>query len=221
MLSEVFYSECLFCKQKISFTDLICEVCFNNFERITFSCHKCGYPLESDYIICRNCFQARFYEKIMVSYWYNYEMRTLLKYYKFHYGFKNLKIFERLLSGLCIEDNYHIVTPVPVYISRRLVRLIQPAYYLSKIISKKFGIPYKTLLKRVRFTEYQWKLKRNLRIKNIKGAFECMDDVKGLKILLVDDIITTGATINECARILKKSGAKRVDIFCLSKGMFL
>ncbi|MGA1847378.1 ComF family protein [Deferribacter abyssi] len=148
-------------------------------------------------------------------------MRSLLKYYKFHFGFKKLTIFDRLLTGLTLSDNYHVVTPVPVYILRRFVRLVQPAYYLSKLISKKFSIRYKTILKRVRMTEYQWKLRKNLRIKNIKGAFECIGYVNNLKILLVDDIITTGSTINECAKILKKSGAKKVDVFCLSKGMFL
>ena len=72
-------------------------------------------------------------------------------------------------------------------------------------------------LKRTRKTEYQYKLKSYMRHKNVKNAFSCIKDISGLKILLVDDIITTGATVSECCKVLRKSGASVIDVYSLSK----
>nr|WP_278252130.1 phosphoribosyltransferase family protein [Deferrivibrio essentukiensis] len=57
-------------------------------------------------------------------------------------------------------------------------------------------------------------------MKNVKNSIRCKVDTLGLNILLVDDIITTGATVNECARALKEGGAKNIDCFILAKGHF-
>ena len=93
-----------------------------------------------------------------------------------------------------------------------------PAEDMARHIALETGTQYKKLLKRIRRTEYQFRLRKNQRATNVKGAFMCQFDVRGLKILLVDDIITTGSTVKECSGILKKAGASVVDVFALSGG---
>ena len=83
---------------------------------------------------------------------------------------------------------------------------------LAKSVSKTSGIPIMPALKLIRDKVPQHTLSRAERIENIKGAFGYTDkcDVKGKTVIVVDDIMTTGATFNECARMLKRAGAKRV-----------
>ncbi|BAI81347.1 conserved hypothetical protein [Deferribacter desulfuricans SSM1] len=218
MLNEIFYAECLVCGCQINFRDILCNRCFNSFEQIVFRCNSCGYPLEVESKFCKNCLSQKYYEQMYIVYWYNSVMRNFMKYVKFHYGLKYKSVFEFLLSNVDIPGDYDYITPVPAHFTRKFRRIIQPAYLISKILSKKYGIKYKLLLKRVKNTKYQWRCKKHERIKNISGAFKAKANLKGLKILLVDDIMTTGATINECSKVLLKNGAKKVDVFCLTKG---
>lgn len=83
---------------------------------------------------------------------------------------------------------------------------------LAENVAKRADLPLVSALKQVRDKRPQHTLFQKERIENIKGAFACTDkcDVKGKTILLVDDIFTTGATFNECARVLKRAGAKAV-----------
>jgi ComF family protein len=93
------------------------------------------------------------------------------------------------------------------------MRYIQPVNEMQKALLKR--ICFENLLKRTRYTAYQSKLSKAERAKNIKGVFETRANLKGKKILLVDDILTTGSTLREAAKTLKKAGADRVDIYTL------
>jgi len=75
------------------------------------------------------------------------------------------------------------------------------------------------MLKRTRLTRSQTKLSRNKRLENVRGAFALSDptSVKGESILLIDDVYTTGATVNECARVLMAGGAARVDVLTVAR----
>jgi ComF family protein len=102
---------------------------------------------------------------------------------------------------------------------RKLKRFFHPTDIIAKELSEKYAIKFKKTLKRIRNTDFQWKMSKQNRFKNVKGAFLSICDVSGLKILLVDDIMTTGATINECALVLKNNGAEKVDCFVFSRGL--
>ncbi len=88
---------------------------------------------------------------------------------------------------------------------------------MAKAISKQTGIPCIALLKRKGFSVAQKKLKSNLRSKNVVGKFECTENVKGKRVLLIDDVVTTGSTVGECAKMLKENGAKAVYVWSLAQ----
>jgi len=115
------------------------------------------------------------------------------------------------LSGLPGVKNF-VVVPVPLYLSRKNRRGFNQSELLARNISSRFNLPGGDALVRVRDTKSQISLPRDKRLKNLEGAFSCQDQdlVKNRKILLIDDVTTTGATLNECARALKDSGAKEV-----------
>lgn len=121
-----------------------------------------------------------------------------------------------------IDDNW-LVIPVPLHKRRLRWRGFNQTELLAEIICQEFKLVLENnILIRKKYTVPQAKLKRIKRLKNIQKAFDInkkyQDKITNTKILLVDDISTTGATLNECAKILKKYGAKEVWGIVLSRG---
>ena len=114
------------------------------------------------------------------------------------------------------------LVPVPLHWSRLLARRFNQAAELSRFIAARSGVPNEPLLlKRVRRTAHQVGLTRAQRLDNVAGAFRVAPDkrggVKGKKLVLVDDVLTTGATISACARVLRRAGAARVDVLTAAR----
>ncbi|NMC51288.1 ComF family protein [Candidatus Kuenenbacteria bacterium] len=116
-----------------------------------------------------------------------------------------------------------ILAPIPLHRRRLNWRGFNQAELLAERIGREFGWPIMPLLmRRNKYTKPQAKLKKEEREKNLQGVFGMSDELeKGLKdktVLLIDDIITTGTTMNECAKILKEAGAKEVWGAALARG---
>ena len=119
-------------------------------------------------------------------------------------------------------DEIDLLVSVPLHVKRLRERGFNQAYLLIRSWAKKDGITLDGLtLCRSRRTEPQTTLSRPERRKNIKGAFSLQhsEKIRGRKILLVDDVYTTGATVNECARVLMKAGAEFVDVLTLARAV--
>ena len=116
--------------------------------------------------------------------------------------------------------DYSLIIPVPLHIKKLRERGFNQSLILADAIGKKWQIPVNfSLLKRHKFTLTQTGLNKKEREQNIKGAFEVSDKEKiaGRNIILIDDVYTTGATINECAKILIKAGAQKVAVLTLAR----
>jgi len=116
-------------------------------------------------------------------------------------------------------DLFDVLIPVPLHKDRLTERAYDQALLLVRELSRRTGIPYrKRVLQKKRPTVPQVKLSGAEREKRVRGTFHLLDKeaVVEKSILLVDDVYTTGATVNECARILLAGGAKRVDILTLA-----
>lgn len=226
LLNEVFYSECALCLKPCGFFEYICPECFKSgVKKVEYLCESCGYPLEVTTAFCRNCSENKNYNKLFIPCWYTGIVRKAVKGLKFNFGLSERSlirnvVFNYLQVNQKLMGNYDIVTCVPSNFSRRFTRFIMLPEFISQCISQFTGIRYNKLLKKNKTTKYQYKLSKKERIKNVKGAFLCKRDVLGLKILLVDDIMTTGSTLNECSAALIKKGAESVDCFALAKGHF-
>lgn len=112
-----------------------------------------------------------------------------------------------------------LLIPVPLHPKRLRERGFNQALLLVKELSRRTGIPYqKGLLQKKRPTVPQIDLSGTEREKGVKGSFHIQrkEEVEGKKILLVDDVFTTGATVNECSKVLLSAGAKRVDVLTIA-----
>jgi len=122
---------------------------------------------------------------------------------------------EVLQNIINASDNKMWITCVPLHKRRQNTRGYNQSALLAKDLAEEFGIPLKSsLLLRKRNTKPQFELKKKERVKNIIGAFELNSrfavKIKGKTIFLVDDVLTSGATLRECGKVLKKAGAKKV-----------
>lgn len=124
------------------------------------------------------------------------------------------------LPGIRIKELDAIV-PVPLHKQRLRQRGFNQAEMLGRVISRYFGLPVKTALERSRDTTAQFDLPRPERFQNISGAFKVNDSqaVYNRRLLLLDDIYTTGATITECVKTLNTAGARRVEVLTLSRAV--
>jgi ComF family protein len=128
------------------------------------------------------------------------------------------------MAGFSFPDidftDYSLIIPVPLHIKRLRERGFNQSLVLARAVEHKRQIPVNfSVLKRHKFTLTQTGSNRNERKENIKGAFEVTDKKKidGKNIILIDDVYTTGATINECAKTLIKAGAQKVAVLTLAR----
>jgi ComF family protein len=127
------------------------------------------------------------------------------------------KVFGRELGGRIagLKEEFHLVIPVPLHKAKHRERTYNQSDYICCGINEITGIPViENCLKRVRYTESQTRLDFSQRAANVKDAFRLnkkyTEGIKGKNIILADDLITTGSTILECARILKSAGCGKL-----------
>lgn len=117
------------------------------------------------------------------------------------------------------SDSINLLIPVPLHSKRLRARGFNQALLLVKELSRRTRIPYaKRLLRKGISTIPQVNLNGKEREKGVRGSFHIQreEDIEGKSILLVDDVYTTGATVNECSKVLLKGGAERVDVLTLA-----
>lgn len=164
-------------------------------------------------------------EKIMFD-WGNvvfeYEIvKPLIEAFKFSKMKPLGKYIAQFMHDFALQQNVYdgieLLVPIPISKERMIERGFNQTAVMAEYISTLSGIKMSEALKRQKNTVAQFKIRNaEKRIKNIKGAFAVTEDVTGKNILLIEDIFTTGATINECALTLKKAGANRVDFLAFS-----
>lgn len=217
IVNLLFPPKCIFCGGILKFNCKIeiCEVCYkkipfyNDKSRVFYS--GLGKKSNYDEIICLCEYSGIIKESIIRYKFFN----------KSHY----YRAFAKLLSGKVKEMTtcqiFDIIISVPLYKQKEHKRGYNQSYLISKVLSKETNIAEGSeLLVRVRNTDAQSLLAKSYRYNNVKDAFKVInaDRIKDKNILLVDDIFTTGSTIDECSRALKNSGARRVVAAVIASG---
>jgi ComF family protein len=122
-------------------------------------------------------------------------------------------------NALPRDQRFDVIVPMPLHWSKRLHRGFNQAELLAKFVSRRTGVPLAGALRRRKGTEAQAGLTRAQRRTNVAGAFEVSkrDKIEGRHVLLIDDVLTTGATASACSAVLKRAGAKRVTVLTLAR----
>jgi ComF family protein len=193
-------------------------------------CPLCGLPVPSgdgEGYLCGPCLEEkRHFEVHRSSGLYEGVLKEAIHHFKYGGVFSLVRVFggfmQPTLQALSQEYPVDVMIPVPLYIRRLRERGFNQALLLVKELNKRFGIPYEgRALKKIKDTPVQIFLKKRERKKNLTGAFQVKDTeaIQGKSVLLVDDVYTTGATVNECSRTLLKAGAERVAVLTVARAL--
>jgi len=218
---------CLACGETVDAPGALCPTCFGGFNFIAAPmCRVCGVPLETnvhDDLMCGGCIKERpDFNQARAVFVYDDASKPIIL--RFKHGDRTdaavhlARWMQR--AGGSLLDSCDVIVPVPLHQWRFLWRTYNQSALLANALSRLSGKP--TLangLVRIRRTPSQGGLGRAERRRNVTGAFRVRspDHVRDKKVLLVDDVYTTGATAEACARALLAAGAAMVDVLILGK----
>ena len=200
----------------------ICIDCYNRLPFIHNHCRVCGGEVYGELDICDDC----------VGNPHKFDKSYCILEYRDDVRSKILALKNTRASHLAIPfsdillDEYNklnwpvdVIIPVPIHTSREKSRGYNQSELLCNALSESTGLVDTSILIREIDTPHQTGLNRENRKKNVHSAFKVLDraKVKGKNILIVDDIYTTGTTLDECTRALKKAGASKVFALCLAR----
>jgi len=204
----------------------ICLPCRGDLPRTGLHCQQCGLPLGSAIdVICGQCVQQQPpYTLTLSPLQYQFPADRLVQAFKFKRQLAAGRILAHLMcehitgQGMAQPDT---LIPVPLHRLRMIKRGFNQAGELASHISRVLDIPMVTdKLRRHRNTRAQSGLNRHQRGRNVRGAFYWHGRIEPAQhIALIDDVMTTGTTVTECARVLKKAGAKRVDVWIATRAV--
>ena len=189
-------------------------------------CEACGFPFEyavQGGSLCARCSVTRpAYDRARAAMAYDDGSRALILSFKHGGRTEGLASFAAQMrrAGRDILSDTDILIPVPLHPTRLVKRRYNQAALLARALAKITAAKFEPdILFRTRRTESQGGFNARARVKNVRGAFsvEKMDRINGRNLVLIDDVLTTGATLEACARTLKKAGAARVDGICLAR----
>ena len=222
-LLSLFYPPlCVVCSAAVDYGQYLCPECEEKAPRIKPPfCEKCSEQFTGAIgasFTCANCaHRCLYFDAAVSSYRSRGIVRTLV--HQFKYG-RQFHLRHPLADwlGETIHDprlrgrRFDILVPVPLHPARERERGFNQAQLLADLLSTRISVPVQPALERIRYTTTQTAFDRAERMENLRDAFRLRKkaNVQDLRVLLIDDILTTGSTLSECARILKKAGAMSV-----------
>ncbi|HYL33979.1 MAG TPA: ComF family protein [Stellaceae bacterium] len=218
---------CLKCGAEIAGDGALCAECWRG---ITFlqppCCARCGLPFEVDLgpeAICGACAgETPAYSRARAALRYDEASRTLVLGFKHGDKLQLAPALGRFMrqAGAELLASCDVIVPVPLHWTRLFARRYNQAAVLAHAVARGSGLPVVAdLLQRRRATPSQGRSGRAERRRNVRGAFVLKKgrSAVGRRVLLIDDVLTTGATVSECARVLLESGATAVDVLTLAR----
>ena len=221
--ASLFYPPtCAACAASVEHSEYLCADCQQRAPRIVAPfCAKCSEPFPgaiTQTFSCANCEHRKLHFDCAVA---AYRSRGLVRkvLHQFKYGKqRHLRHPIAQWLGESLGDprlrgrHFDIIVPVPLHPARERERGFNQAALIAELLANSATVPARPVLERIRYTTTQTAYDRAERMENLHGAFRLRKnrDVRGLHVLLIDDVLTTGSTLSECARVLRAAGAVSV-----------
>lgn len=230
LLDSILPRRCRKCGKILTTEGELCEKCLKELNFIYPPyCSKCGYPLNEEQIkskmLCPSCLKKNRspFRLSRSALHYDDGSKNLILAFKFMDKTENARLLAAMLK-VAGEDIFaagtDFIVPVPLHYTRLVKRRYNQSVLLSRELSRYTGLPVDCFsLVRHKATRPQVEFSGSERIKNVKDAFSVRhpEKIKGKRIVLIDDVMTTGSTLRECALALKKAGAKSVDTLTVAR----
>jgi len=212
--------DCLLCAAA-SEDEILCAACTADLPRLAEPCcPRCALPNATGEI-CGRCLQKPpHFDAALAVYRYDFPLDKLIQSFKYGHRLALGDYFGRQLAPLAATLDADLIVPLPLHDERLRQRGFNQALELSRALARAHRLPIDaTSCRRTRNTPAQAGLAWRERVKNLRHAFACSADLSGARIILVDDVMTTGASLDECARTLKLHGATEVTALVLARAL--
>jgi ComF family protein len=216
----LFPHTCILCHAHTHRAMDLCSACEQSLPFIQHSCHCCGIPIPSDTHICGKCLKRKpIFDKTFALFHYQTPIIQMISQLKFNQQLGVSKILGDLMANhLSPSQKLECIIPVPLHNKRLKERGFNQALEIAKPISKKLQIPINIKsCKRIRNTEHQTAIPAKLRKRNVRNAFQVIKLLRAKHIVILDDVMTTGNTVSELARILRHKGVEKIDVWCCAR----
>ncbi len=222
----IFKQNCLLCEGKIDGlhpnNHAVCRACLNDLPwHQNSACPQCG--LASDGSICGSCLSnPPDFDATQAVFLYDFPIDAMMVRYKYGNMMHLSHLFGQFLrdkTALSLAENQiDLIIPMPMHPTRIKERGFNQAHEIAKVITKhcREKLDFQSA-ERIKLTPPQASLPLKDRVKNIKGAFQVNGNLGGKRIAIVDDVMTTGASLNELAKTLKKAGATHVECWVIAR----
>ena len=211
--------DCLLCGAASH--DILCPDCEADLPRLPDKrCPRCALPTPLGETCGRCLSDPPHFDETHAVFRYGFPVDKLIQSFKYGHRLALGAYFGRCLVDLARGLDADCIAPLPLHPSRLRERGFNQALELARPVAAALGRPLApTLCRRVRDTPAQADLPWKARQTNIHNAFRCDSDLAGQRILLIDDVMTTGASLDECARTLKRQGAASVGLLVLARAL--
>ena len=228
-LNALLPPRCLGCGKVVARTAALCAGCWKGVQFLDPPlCALCGFPLEYDLgpeALCGACVRAPpGFDRARAVMRYDEGSRGLVLGFKYADRTEGAAAYGAWLAraGAELTAEADLIAPVPLHWMRLFARRFNQAALLAQALGRETGLPVvPDLLLRRRHTPSQGRLSQDQRRRNVAGAFAVKGAraprLAGRRVLLVDDVLTTGATAAACARTLRRAGASAVDVLVLAR----
>lgn len=215
---------CVFCGDA-GLNDLdLCPGCFEDLSRNIHCCYRCGLSFEIVNPLpqlCGRCLkETPHFDETHAPFRYDRAMRFLITQLKFQRNYKHARLLGNLLAQhvAAASEAPDCIIPVPLHPNRYRERGFNQSLEIARQIGKQLNIPldYTSCVRR-RDTKHQSELPAKQRRNNMKQAFEVIAPIDYHCVAIVDDVMTTGATVEALAAALKRQGAARVDVWACAR----
>ena len=221
----IFKPNCLLCASPQANKDGLCSPCLNELPlHPSTSCPQCG--LSSSGQLCGSCISSPpDFDATHAVFLYQYPIDKMMQRYKYGNMLNISHTFGQFLTEKIQNvtektplETVDLIIPMPMHPQRLKERGFNQALEIAKVLSKNHleKLDYKSVARQT-LTPPQASLALKERVKNIKGAFKVNADFKGKRVAIVDDVMTTGASLNELAKTLKKAGASHVECWVIAR----
>jgi len=233
LVSNLFPSRCILCSNTVTLPAVqtgveLCEPCHNRLPFNKNNCTHCALPLAAEVTeptLCGRCIKAPpKYDYSHSIFRYEEEIISLVHQLKFSEKITYARSLGQLLSSAYEVDYFlknekpECLLPVPLHTSRLRQRGFNQSIEIARTLSKQHDIPIEyNAVVRQRITASQTGLNAKQRQTNINGAFNVIKKIPYKHMLIIDDVVTTGATVNALAKLLKKNNVERVGVLSIAR----
>jgi ComF family protein len=215
---------CVLCNSKTD-QQQICKSCYHNLvntqPRQHNRCWRCLAERSPKQLECQNCIENQFvFDRIIAAFDYGFPIEQILQRLKYSAKLEYSTFLSQLFwsrIGAKISRLPDIIIPVPLHQNKHKLRGFNQTDELIREFCSLNPDVKIVAAKRTKETQQQARLKRIGRIANMANAFEIHENLRGKNIAIIDDVVTTGTTVNELAKMCKKRGANTVEIWCLMR----